>query len=297
MISLQLLNSAFAEKVVLPKGEGLNCQRIVSVSPALSDMMVELKLDKNIVGATRYCQLPESSSREIVGGYFDLNFEKVVSLNPDIVFLEGGINNPVATRLNSLGVRTRVFPLDRIDEIEAAMQEIGLFCEGEMILETLTLREKLISRVPTDIQSGDAPSPKVLMLYNYGNSAEKILPKLAAGRSFHGELLTTLGFENVYVGSLNAPELTREAISLLNPEWIFILNGDLEKEGQERGTIEVEKLQPRWEFLANVEALKNGHVYELRGPYTQIPSASAMEKLGESLIDLVYPYTDTGEEL
>lgn len=287
--SLQFLNSAFAEEVVLPKGEGLSCQRIVSVSPALSDMILDLKLAENIVGATRYCQLPVSDSWEIVGGYFDLNFEKVVSLNPDIVFLEGNVNNPVAQRLSSLGIKNKVFSLDRIDEIEAAKQEIGHYCEGEMILASQTLREKLSANVPADIRSGDAPSPKVLMLYNYGDSAGKILPKLAVGRSFHGELLTTLGFENVYVGSMNAPELTREAISLLNPEWIFILNSDLE-ESDDRGDLVIGKLNPKWDFLSNVQALKKGQVYELKGFYTQIPSEAAMVKLGQALTDIVYPY-------
>lgn len=281
-----LWSFAAADYVVIPKGEGLNCQRIVSVSPALSDMMSELKIDDRIVGATRYCKLPFSRSREIVGGYFDLNFEKVASLKPDIVFLEGTINNPVAQRLDALGVKNRVFSLDTLDEMEAAKQEIGHYCEGQVVIGGTTLRDDLKSFIPQDQMR--ETKPRVLILYNYGDNVAKILPRLAAGRSFHGELLDTLEMENVYLGSLNAPELTREAISLLNPEWIFILNGLVGDSIAGRDALDVVKVQPKWEFLSAVDAVQNQRVYEIKGFYTQIPSVTAMRRLGSVFAELAY---------
>lgn len=275
---------AQAENLVLPKGESLNCQRIVSISPAISDILMDLKLEDNVIGATRYCKLPEKKDRELVGGYFDLNIEKVMSLRPDIVFLEGMPNNPISQRLDSLGIKNRAFALDTLDEMEGAKQEIGHYCEGEIVIDGLTLKEFLAYKVPQNVTD----HPKVLILYNYGESSEKILPRLAAGRSFHGELLETLGMENVYLGSLNAPELTREAISLLNPEWIFILNGLITDPEQPYNVLEVQNIHPKWEFLSGVKAVQQSHVYEIRGFYTQIPSVAAMEQLGETLSQLVY---------
>lgn len=286
VVVLLLLSVSAAEYVVIPKGEGLSCQRIVSVSPALSDMMSELKIDDRIVGATRYCKLPFSKSREIVGGYFDLNFEKVVSLKPDIVFLEGTINNPISRKLNALGIKNRVFSLDTLDEMEAAKQEIGHYCEGEVVIGGNALRDNLASLVPK--REGDATKPRVLILYNYGDNATKILPRLAAGRSFHGELLDALSMENVYLGSLNAPELTREAIALLNPEWIFILNGLIGDSHAGRDGLEIENIQPKWEFLSGVDAVQNNRVYEIKGFYTQIPSVTAMRRLGSVFAELIY---------
>lgn len=285
---LAVMSVTFAETIVIPKGPGLNCQRIVSVSPALSDMMVELKLDDRIIGASRYGRLPKTEQREIVGGYFDLNFEKVVSLRPDIVFLESSANSPIVQRLNSLGLKNRAFSLGTIDEIEAAKQEIANYCEGEVVVGLDTLHDRIASLVPISEKGEEHISPRVLILYNYGDSAEKILPKLAAGRSFHGELLDLLQMENVYVGPLNAPELSREAISLLNPEWIFILNGDLEGEQLSRSEINVTQLQPRWEFLQGIDAIQNNHVYELRGFYTQVPSVAAMRELAKIFAEKVY---------
>lgn len=278
----------FAETIVIPKGEGPNCQRIVSVSPALSDMMVELKLDDRIVGATRYGRLPKTDQREIVGGYFDLNFEKVVSLNPDIVFLESSSDSPIVQRLNSLGIKNRAYSLDTIDEIEAAKQEIANYCEGEVIVGLGTLHDRIASLVPKAEKGTQHIPPRVLILYNYGDNAEKVLPKLAAGRSFHGELLEVLQMENVYIGALNAPELSREAISLLNPEWIFILNGDLGRNQLAREEVSVTPLRPKWEFLQGIEAIKNNQVYELRGFYTQVPSVAAMRTLASIFAEKVY---------
>lgn len=295
ILLLLVMSFAAAEYVVIPKGEGLNCQRIVSVSPALSDMMSELKIDDRIVGATRYCKLPFSKSREIVGGYFDLNFEKVVSLKPDIVFLEGTINNPISQKLDSLGIKNRVFSLDTLDEMEAAKQEIGHYCEGQVVIGGKTLRDHLASFISKDRK--DSVKPRVLILYNYGDNAVKILPRLAAGRSFHGELLDALAMENVYLGSLNAPELTREAISLLNPEWIFILNGLVGDQTIGRDALDVEQIQPKWEFLSTVDAVQNNHVYEIKGFYTQIPSVTAMRRLGSIFAELVYSDDDSSAVL
>lgn len=295
LLLLFFMSFAAAEYVVIPKGEGLNCQRIVSVSPALSDMMSELKIDDRIVGATRYCKLPFSKSREIVGGYFDLNFEKVVSLKPDIVFLEGTNNNPVAQKLDSLGIKNRVFSLDTLDEMEAAKQEIGHYCEGQVVIGGKTLRDNLADFVS---KNRDGKSkPRVLILYHYGENAAKILPRLAAGRSFHGELLDALSMENVYLGSLNAPELTREAISLLNPEWIFILNGLVGDHTIGRDALDVEQIQPKWEFLSAVDAVQAKHVYEIKGFYTQIPSVTAMRRLGSVFAELVYSDDDSLDTL
>lgn len=285
---LFFMSFANAETVVIPRGEGLNCQRIVSISPALTDMMVELKLDDRIVGATRYGRLPENDQREIVGGYFDLNFEKVVALKPDVVFLESSVNSPIVQRLDSLGLRHRAFSLDTIDEIEAAKQEIANYCEGEVVVGLDTLVDRIANLVPSNSQNSDGTLPRVLILYSYGDSSEKVLPRLAAGRSFHGELLDVLQMENVYVGALNAPELSREAISLLNPQWIFILNAGLESSDLQRDEIVVTNIQPKWDFLQGIEAIKNHHVYELRGFYTQLPSVAAMRTLAKIFADTVY---------
>lgn len=286
VIFFNLSIDSHATTMSIPKGESLNCQRIVSISPALSDMLVEFELEDHIVGATRYGRLPATKTREIIGGYFDLNLEKVISLKPDIVFLEGNVSNPISERLTSLGIKNRVYALDTIEEIEAAKQEIGHYCEGAMEIHSQTLKDQLASLIP--LESKVEEKPRVLILYNYGDNAVKILPKLAAGRSFHGELLETLGMRNVYLGSLNAPELTREAISILNPQWIFILNGAVDDTSLTRDELIVKQISPQWEFLSSVEAVRHQHVYEIFGFYTQIPSVAAMKQLATLFADLVY---------
>lgn len=283
---LLVLNWALAHEIDGVKERGVSCQRIVSVSPALSDMLWELELDDNIVGSTRYCQLPALESREIVGGYFDLNIEKVASLVPDIVFLEGLPNNPISRKLDALGIQNRVFPLDTLEEISAAKQEIATYCHSDITVSSETLREHLAGYVPP--REASDKKPRVLILYNYGDNAAKVLPRLAAGRSFHGELLTALGMDNVYLGSLNAPELTRESISLLNPEWIFIFNSLIGDSTAGRDRLDIERVQPKWEFLSGVDAVQHQRVYEIKGFYTQIPSVMAMRKLGAIFAKLVY---------
>src|SRR5690606_25823758 len=68
-------------------------QRIVSLSPATTEMLFSLELENEIVGVTEDCNFPAAATRkEKVGKFGFINLEKVVSLQPDIIFATSDMN-------------------------------------------------------------------------------------------------------------------------------------------------------------------------------------------------------------
>ena len=101
-------------------------QRIVSVAPSVTEMLFELGLGDRIVGATSYCNYPEAARRiERVGGLGSPNFEKLVSLCPDLVITTGLERPELAGALRSAGVQTLELDIHSFEDVFRAFAEIG----------------------------------------------------------------------------------------------------------------------------------------------------------------------------
>ena len=66
-------------------------ERVISLSPALTDVVYFVGAGKKLCGVTVFCKAPENLER--VGGIVNPSIEKIVSLKPDVV---------LATNLTSL---------------------------------------------------------------------------------------------------------------------------------------------------------------------------------------------------
>ena len=62
-------------------------QRIVSLVPSQTELLVDLGLKKQIVGVTKFCVHPKELRKEkqVVGGTKQVHFKKIKALNPDII--------------------------------------------------------------------------------------------------------------------------------------------------------------------------------------------------------------------
>ena len=61
--------------------------RIVCLVPSLTELLVDLGLENSIVGITKFCVHPSGlrKSKTIVGGTKNVHFDKIKSLQPDII--------------------------------------------------------------------------------------------------------------------------------------------------------------------------------------------------------------------
>jgi len=74
--------------------------RIISLVPSQTELLVDLGLEDHIVGVTKFCVHPLDlrKKKTIVGGTKEVNYEKIWSLNPDIILCNKEENTPEMVR-------------------------------------------------------------------------------------------------------------------------------------------------------------------------------------------------------
>jgi iron complex transport system substrate-binding protein len=102
-------------------------KRIVSLAPAMTEIIFSLGLGERVVGVTSVCDRPaEARSKTKVGGMANPSIEAIVFLKPDMVVLSRD-GNPkiIADRLAKLGIKTHVFTARRLTGLPAGIREMG----------------------------------------------------------------------------------------------------------------------------------------------------------------------------
>ena len=101
--------------------------RIVSLAPNVTEILFGLGLDEEIVGVSIHCNFPEKAKRKVrVGSYISLDFEKIASLNPDLIIATGaGNTRDMVDRLGKLGFQTYVIYPKNFKDILQSIAHIG----------------------------------------------------------------------------------------------------------------------------------------------------------------------------
>jgi len=83
-------------------------KRIVSLAPAVTEIIFSLGLGERVVGVTTVCDRPdEARSKTKIGGMANPSIEAIVALKPDMVVMTSDGNPKViADRLARLGIKT-----------------------------------------------------------------------------------------------------------------------------------------------------------------------------------------------
>lgn len=101
--------------------------RIVSLAPHITELLFAAGAGPRVVGASEYSDYPEAArGLPRIGDAFRLDYEGIVALQPDFaVAWQSGTPAGAIAQLESLGVRVVVLRVQALDDIAAAMVEIG----------------------------------------------------------------------------------------------------------------------------------------------------------------------------
>lgn len=191
-------------------------RRIVSLAPNLTGILFDLGAGSEVVGVTAYCDYPEEATRRTrVGDFINPNFEKIVSLHPDLIVAERWSSSKVADRLRRLGLRVEEFPTPKsLREIYGLIEEVGVLLgrreAADQLLGSLRGRVERIRAHAHDFRS----PPKVYL--------EIDLPTWTVGSAnFTSEAIEICGGENVF-SDLTSPasQVSSEVVIERNPDII-----------------------------------------------------------------------------
>lgn len=87
-------------------------ERIVSLSPAITEILFLLDLGERVVGVSHFCNKPEEAKRKPrLGSYFQVNYKKLDELEPDLILVTTGAQRKLALELSEKGYTVYPIPL------------------------------------------------------------------------------------------------------------------------------------------------------------------------------------------
>ena len=198
-----------------PARSAFGVRRVVSLTPALTEILFALDLGDRVVGVTEYCDTPpEARTRPKVGGYVNPSVEAVLALRPDLVVVSPGPGNRDAVQaMSRAGLKIAVIPAETLDEtfhaIEAVGDAAGEPTRGRALVERLRARIDAVGRRV-------AGRPRVRVLFSV-----QVDPIIAAGRgTLPSQLVEAAGGINV-VEAERYPKLGVESVVQLAPEVVL----------------------------------------------------------------------------
>jgi iron complex transport system substrate-binding protein len=262
-------------------------QRIISLSPNITEILFALGLGEKVVGVTRFCNYPpEAKEKMQVGGYLDPNYEAIVSLKPDVVIFLSNFHQ-VSNFLSELNVNYLTVSNETVSDIMSSIASLGQTFGAEQRAEVMLsdIRTK-IHRI--EEKTKNATRPKVMIVIERSLGAGVIEDVYIAGQNtFYDELIQLAGGTNVYEdGKISYPILSAEGLIHLNPDFIIDLIPQLEQIGQNAAT-----LKKDWDILSQLDAVKNRRVYILSEDYAVIPGPRFILFL-ETLARTIHPEID-----
>lgn len=191
-------------------------QRIVSLSPSNTEILYALGLGARVVGVTEFCNYPpEVAQKPKVGGFSDVNTEKVVEVQPDLI-LVASIHIPeVLPALEELGFTVLVLDAHDLPGVLEGIRLVGKVAAQEEAAESLTAQMQ---------QRADAVAQAVA-----GRERPRVYWELdstlwtAGPGSFVQDLIERAGGQNIAADAERAwVQLNAETIIAADPEVIFL---------------------------------------------------------------------------
>jgi iron complex transport system substrate-binding protein len=189
-------------------------RRVLSLAPAITEMLYALDLGDRVVGRSSYCNFPPAALKKpSVGAALDLNEELVVALHPDLILATEGDAARRARLARLTGARVEVLGSQHVAQIWENMRRIGALTgtEAQAARKAAALKARLAAKTA---RPGGGPT----VFYMVWDQ-----PLMTAGRdSYLNDLITLAGGRNVVdLPGAAYPAFAWEALLAKDPQVIL----------------------------------------------------------------------------
>lgn len=255
-------------------------RRIVSLVPALTEMLFAIGAGPQVVGVGSFDEFPpEVAALPRIGALLDPDIERILTLRPDLVLVYAS-QAEQERQFQRAGIRTFSYRHGGIPVILQSIRDLG----------TATGREPAAAQVVAALQAqldrvrqrvAGRPRPRVMLVFE---RQPRTLREIFAsgGTGFLHELLEIAGGTNVFA------DVKRESVQP-STETILAAAPDVIIEVHARGMLEAQDSGAEravWMNLSSLPAVRSNRVHLLNGPYLVVPGprlAAAAETLARTL--------------
>ncbi|MCW8860235.1 MAG: cobalamin-binding protein [Deltaproteobacteria bacterium] len=245
-------HDALGRKLTLPHTP----QRILSLVPAVTEILFALGLDNEIVAVTDYCDYPAAAQKlPKVGEYADPGLENILLFKPDLVFAAADMNRPtLVRRLETLNIPVYVVYPHTVNAALKTIRSIGdITGEPSKAQRLAASIEMRIDRIQQQLPGRKRPG--VL-------EAVMLQPLTVAGpETFGDDIMRIAGGLNVVpTGPSRYPTWNSEALLTIDPEVIIVSTYP--------GQPDPEQFFARWPLL---QAVKNQRIVHIEADWIHRP--------------------------
>ncbi|MBL8480847.1 MAG: cobalamin-binding protein, partial [Rhodocyclaceae bacterium] len=195
-------------------------RRIVTLAPHATEMLFTVGAGAQIVGTVEYSDYPDAALKiPRVGSYPQLDMERLVALQPDLVVVWGSGNaGAVMPRLAALNIPAYMTEPHTLEDVAVTMEKLGTLAgrgaEARAAGQAFRARRDALA-------ARYAGRPPVRVFYEIWNRPLTTVN----GQHLISHVLALCGGENVFAGAVSiAPSVNVEAVIAANPEAIVASN-------------------------------------------------------------------------
>ncbi len=240
-------------------------QRIVSMSPGITEILFALGVGDRVVGVTDFCNYPEATkSIAKIGGLLNPSYETLITLKPDLIVHQPD-SHKVDNFVEKLGIRGLPVSMLSLEQIFDTIQTIGAATGSDK------KAGELIRQMKDEIQSyrtrlAGISTKSVLLVLGISNHSMRDIYGVGPN-TYLDELLTIAGGENLLADSHSSyPKISKEFIIHKSPEVIIEV-------GPTRILTSEANISRKagWKKFSTIRAVKNNAIHFVASDYVLIP--------------------------
>lgn len=211
-------------------------QRVVSLSPAVTEILFAIGADSLLAGRTDFCVYPDEAAQiPSIGGISNLNIEKILSLNPDLVISGSMVGKKVTDQMDQMGTpMVCVIEKPHFDALYDNIRTIGNLVGKTHEADSLCNKLMDETRALTNGDKGDTPSPQAdeskencqtvpTVYYVVGFGAGGNFT--AGGNTFINDIIKMAGGRNI-AEEVTGWNYSLEALVQNDPDFIIVRRED-----------------------------------------------------------------------
>jgi iron complex transport system substrate-binding protein len=244
-------------------------ERIVSASPAVTEILFALGAGDRVVAVTdRSNYPPEATERPKVGGFFTPSVEKVLGARPDLVIGQRGNPPDFVETLRRAGVPVFTVDPQTLDQILSTIQQvaqlIGDEAAGESLVGDMQRRLADIAARTEGIPEQKRPTAFLVL---------QVSPPWTAGSgTFQDDAIRAAGGRNIAADVSGFRAFSTESLVAGNPDFLLLSTMDGDPDRMKRDVL----ADP---VLGRLSAVRQNHLVVLK--------ADPLMRAGPRIVDAI----------
>jgi len=216
------LTDSYNREIILEKAP----EKIISLSPGITEMLFLLHAENKLIGISNYCTFPEETQyMDKIGGLQNINIEKIISLQPDVVLIGSIIPKKEVEKLEKSGIVVIALKQEeKLERILDLLNTLGQIVSNRRCADSLIACYDNLLRSYQDDGGNHTivVKPSVYYVVSFGSAGDFTAP----ANSHINQIIQYAGGRNIG-DTLSTWNISREYLFMQNPDLIFIRTEEL----------------------------------------------------------------------